>query len=85
MLLYFSKIEQIRKQGFERGIKEAREQGREEGRRQAFAVVIEHSKALGRAEMHQKWSAWNTRRQEAEAKGIPFNEPPPPNPNGSGK
>ncbi len=36
----------------------------------------------GRSENHREWSDWNTRRQEAEAKGIPFNEPPPPNPNG---
>ena len=69
MLLYFHKIEQAAKQGIEQGREEGIEQGREEGR----------------SETYREWSAWNTRRQEAEAKGLPFNEPPPPNPNGSGK
>ena len=31
----------------------------------------------GRAEAYQAIAAWNTRRLAAEAKGIPFNEPPP--------
>ena len=31
----------------------------------------------GRADMLKEWEAWNERRQEAEAKGEAFNEPPP--------
>ena len=33
--------------------------------------------AEGKAEVYQEIAAWNTRRLEAEAKGIPFNEAPP--------
>ena len=43
----------------------AKEQGLEQGLEQ------------GRAEAYQAIAAWNARRLEAEAKGIPFNEPPP--------
>ncbi len=74
MLLYFHKIEQATKQGREQGIEQGREQGIEQGIEQ------------GRSEAHRAWSDWNTRRQEAEAKGLPFNEPPPSNPeNGTRK
>ena len=31
----------------------------------------------GRAENHAAWTAWNSRRIEAEKRGEPFNEPPP--------
>ena len=31
----------------------------------------------GRAQANQQWSAWNRRRQEAQAQGRTFNEPPP--------
>lgn len=38
-------------------------------------------KAEGKAEVYQAWRAdWERRRQEADAKGIPFNDPPPPDP-----
>ena len=39
--------------------------------------VIEAHKAEGRAETQAKWEEWNKRRMEAEAKGVPFDEPPP--------
>ena len=50
------------------------EQGRTEGIEQ------------GRAEVYHEWHAdWEKRRQEAIAKGLPFDEPPPHNPeNGTG-
>ena len=35
------------------------------------------SKAEGRTETYQLWSAWNNRRIEAEAKNLPFDEPLP--------
>lgn len=36
----------------------------------------------GRAEVYRAWYAeWEKRKQEAAEKEIPFNEPPPPNPN----
>ena len=35
------------------------------------------------AEQHRLWSEWNRRREEADAKGLPFDEPPPEAPAGS--
>ncbi len=44
---------------------------------------IEKARAEGRAEgkdeVYQEMAAWNNRRLEAEAKGIPFDEQPPIN------
>ena len=31
----------------------------------------------GRAEERAAWREWNRRRIDAEAQGLPFNEPPP--------
>ena len=33
--------------------------------------------ARRRAAMHAEWEAWNQRRLDAEARGEPFDEPPP--------
>jgi hypothetical protein len=33
--------------------------------------------AEGRAERQKEWEAWNERREEAEANGQTFDEPPP--------
>ena len=42
---------------------------------------IEKGIAEGRAEVYRAWHAdWEKRRQAAAEKGLPFNEPPPPNP-----
>ena len=38
---------------------------------------IEQGIEQGRTEAYQAIAAWNRRRLAAEAKGIPFNEPPP--------
>ncbi len=38
----------------------------------------EEGRHEGRHEERQKWQAWYRRFQEAQAKGQPFNEPPPP-------
>ena len=38
---------------------------------------IEQGRAEGVATAYRQWEAWNARRMEAEAKGEPFNEPPP--------
>ena len=54
---------------------QAREQGLEQG--------IEQGIEQGREEVYQAWYAdWEKRKADAAAKGIPFDEPPPPNPNG---
>ena len=34
-------------------------------------------RAEGMAERDAAWSAWNSRRMEAERDGVPFDEPPP--------
>lgn len=43
--------------------------------------LIEKRRAEGReqgqAEERLRWTDWNRRRLEAEASGVPFNEPPP--------
>ena len=39
--------------------------------------VIEGHKAEGKAEMHRRWADWNSRRIEAENRGVSFDEPPP--------
>ena len=36
--------------------------------------------ARGAAKNQRKWEFWNQRRLEAEAKGQPFDEPPPSSP-----
>ena len=45
------------------------------------AVIAAEAKAEGlvegKASVYQEIAAWNTRRLEAEAKGIPFDEAPP--------
>ncbi len=46
-------------------VNEAKAEGKEEG------------KAEGREEIQKAWVAWNTRRIDAETKGIPFDEQPP--------
>ncbi len=44
---------------------------------QSLAKAKEQGIEQGRTEAYQAIAAWNSRRLEAEAKGIPFNEPPP--------
>ena len=46
-------------------IEKQRERLREEGREQ------------GKADERQSWVNWNARRLDAEARGEPFDEPPP--------
>ena len=53
--------ERQRREGLETGIALGREEGREEGRSESDA----------------RWRAWNDRREKAEARGEPFDEPPP--------
>ena len=38
---------------------------------------IDEGVVKGRAEGRAAWSAWNSRRLEAERDGVPFDEPPP--------
>ena len=78
MIRFTSKIERALEQGRKEGRKEGREEGREEGLKEGIAK--------GSVEIYRAWTDWNKRREEADAKGVPFNETPPPNPqNGTGK
>ena len=55
-------------------IQKATEQGKAEGK----AEGIEQ----GKDEIYRAWYAdWERRKQAAAEKGIPFDDPPPPNPN----
>ena len=59
-------------------IQKATEQGIEQGK----AEGIEQ----GKDEIYRAWYAdWERRRQTASEKGIPFDDPPPPNPNNHNK
>ena len=59
--------------GFTEGRTEGFTEGRNEGRNEGFT----EGRNEGRNEVQQQWRAWNARRIDAEAKGQPFNEPPP--------
>ena len=54
-------------------IEKQREKLREEGRAQGREQGIEE----GRMDLAAKVEAWNARRLDAEARGEPFDEPPP--------
>ncbi len=54
-----------------------RSEGKEEGRSEG--------KEEGRSEMHNAWLAWYRKSEEAKAKGLPFDEPPPELPTDPGK
>ena len=50
---------------------------------QGIAQGITQGIAQGKAEVYRAWHAdWERRRQAAAEKGIPFDEPPPPKPEG---
>ncbi len=53
--------EALRREGRNEGLREGRNEGLREGRNEERA----------------RWEDWNSRREEAQAQGKPFNEPPP--------
>ena len=55
------RLEAARKEGLQEGIQEGRQEGRQQGR----------------VEERQMWVQWLARREEAEALGETFTEPPP--------
>ena len=46
---------------------------------------LAEGEAKGRSEMHKAWLTWYRKSEEAKAKGIPFDEPPPELPTDPGK
>ena len=69
------------KNWFKRKEKERDDKLRAEGEAKGEARGEARGEAKGRAEgeakTNQAWTAWNTRRLEAEARGVEFTEPPP--------
>ncbi len=84
-----AQIEQARveakAEGRNEGKAEGRNEGIAEGRTEGKAEGRTEGRTEGRAEAYQLWSAWNTRRIEAEAQNLPFDEPPPPPPEAAPK
>ena len=70
--LYNKFVQPVIDQNKER-IEQSRAEGMAEGRSEGMA----EGRSEGRSMMHQKWADWNSRRLEAESKGIPFDEPTP--------
>ena len=70
---FMTNVARIRAEGLEEGRAEGLEEGRAEGIEEGRAEGVEQ----GIAVTHRQWQGWNARRMEAEAKGEPFNEPPP--------
>ena len=66
-----------RTEGFTEGRNEGRTEGFTEGRNEGRDEGFTEGRNEGRNEVQQQWRAWNTRRLDAEAKGQPFDEPPP--------
>ena len=69
MALYQFLTNALTKPAIERNIAKGREKGRVEGRAEGLAE--------GLAEANRRWGEWLQRRNDAEAEGRPFDEPPP--------
>ena len=48
-----------------------------QSRAEGEAIGLAKGEESGRAAAHHDWEAWYRRLQEANAKGLPFDEPPP--------
>ena len=73
-----SAAETLIEQGEHKGYARGKVEGKAEGIEQGKVEGIEQ----GKAEIYRAWYAdWESRRQAAAEKGIPFDDPPPPNPN----
>lgn len=63
--------------GLEQGLEQGMEQGLERGMEQGLERGLERGRVEGEEAMLRRWTEWNDRREAAERKGVPFNEPPP--------
>ena len=61
------------RRGFAQGHQEGHEQGHQKGLEQGLAQGIQ----LGSTAQQEAWEGWNRRREQAEAEGREFTEPPP--------
>ena len=57
--------------------RKARTEGRAEGHAKGRAEGHAEGRAEARAETNKKWREWLQRKEEADSKGEPFNEPAP--------
>ena len=73
MALYQFLTNTLTKPAIERNIAKGRAQGRAQGRAEGRAEGL----AEGLAEANRRWGEWLQRRNDAEAAGRPFDEPPP--------
>ena len=77
MIRFTSKLERAVAEATEEALKKGVEEGIKQGREEALKE--------GRVKTYRAWTDWNKRREEADAKGILFTDPPPSNPeNGTG-
>ena len=70
-------LEEMIKKRRARQMAEAVERGRSEGVKEGMAKGVKEGRAEGAAEISARVREWNARRLAAEAKGEPFDEPPP--------
>lgn len=47
------------------------------GRAEGVKIGRAEGEEIGRAAAQAEWQEWNRRRMDAEARGRPFDEPPP--------
>ena len=67
------RFERGRAQGVAQGVARGRAEGVAQGRAEGVAQGVDQ----GMERERRAWTEWNSRRLEAEANGLPFNEPPP--------
>ena len=53
------------------------EAGRVEGRAEGITEGRAEGVTVGRAEADREWAGWLARKEAAESRGLPFDEPPP--------
>ena len=73
--------ERARAEGLAEGLEEGKKAGLEAGTKAGRQI----GRQQGMQEQHERWLQWLDRRQQAEANGLPFDEPPPTPDNSDGK
>ena len=82
MIRFTYLLHKATEKGKAEGIEQGKAEGIEQGIEQGKAEGIEQGIEQGKAEIYRTWYAdWERRRQAAAEKGIPFDDPPPSNPN----
>ena len=69
--------ERLREEGREEGLEQGREEGRSQGREEGLEEGLERGRKQTLDEVSRKLAEWNSRREAAKKKGVPFDEPPP--------